>query len=1179
MKYKLYLSMMLAASLSCGNTLSVFAQATESNTKVNLTVVNSDTEPKPVAVEVPSELNLKMDETGKIDVVNDMYIKNLSDETNIEVSELSVEGVNGWSVSDYQDDLSAEEDGTKKLSMEFNGDGTTSTGKVNLSEDNWTIKKSSKLPLNVNVKMPKQTEQSKTNIAVINYTFDTTTDTPSIPPEEDDESILSNNWDNSTKMLPGSSKEVKFNWDSTKADTHIVSIESSNPEIAEISEASTFASLDYNGEKSYTVEGVGRGTTTITATLDTGETSSFTVNVYELAGGDSGENIEIEVPGTDLQPGDNTSDSDITIEIPVTNPDGSDDVITVKPEIPSTDLEEGRNEIEVTVDVNGVTVNIIIVINITSPAEENPSNGLQQSVEEAQAMGFTFSAYEDGLQIDSFENKMFKREINVPEQIGEFKVRSIGDNAFKNQSNLTKITLPETLTKIGDYAFDGCSLVNGGNYQLPLLKSIGIDAFQGWSNLYIELPGDIQMTGSKRVQGRDCRVTAFENTNNVTVKFLDGTTSLPTAFFGARGIYDGLQTGSDGTEIAESLENLTIYLPASFEGFYVDPDYDYDSGGLIIGNFDFRSPFSELNRNTIIHIEQEMDQTLDWHNYLDYFFDVNWKGEYDGSYSFTNDFDSSNTLLKGQSKVVTFNWKSTDNLKQITEIKSSNPDVVSVEDVQQYSSDVISGSKQYTLNCLNSGTASITAKLNNGVETSFDVKVWETDGFDAETNTLEVELTSSLYNIGDTLNSNSLDIYIPIRCENETKYANLKDIVITDGTVINAGNNTITGTCTLSGILTNLKITLNKPAEEGVFSVKKLSNDTLSIVSFSGSETDLEIPEYMNGLPVSQIGDSAFESNTVLESVILPDSIKDIDDWAFYGCKALSEIKFSSNLNTIGDYAFDDCKGITSIELPESVTSIGLAAFSNCDSLRNVTLPNSLEFIGKYAFSNTSIIDITVPSSVTTLENSVFYRCESLESAEILCNLNDLPESTFRYCLSLKSVSLPSSIQTIGEYAFEQCKSLESIILPENLRTLKDNAFDECSNLSSVQLPNSVTSIGENAFSSCKMLTSIVIPNGITSIKSYTFDGCSSLNSVIIPNSVKSIKKAAFQGCKSLASITIPNSITSIESYAFNNCTGLNNLVIPNSVKTIGANAFNKVPHITYTGTASGKPWGAVTIN
>ena len=46
-------------------------------------------------------------------------------------------------------------------------------------------------------------------------------------------------------------------------------------------------------------------------------------------------------------------------------------------------------------------------------------------------MGFTFSSYEDGLQIDSFENKQFKKEINVPEQIGDFKVLKLANEVFK----------------------------------------------------------------------------------------------------------------------------------------------------------------------------------------------------------------------------------------------------------------------------------------------------------------------------------------------------------------------------------------------------------------------------------------------------------------------------------------------------------------------------------------------------------------------------------------------------------------------------------------------------------------------------------------------------------------------------------------------------------------------------
>ena len=72
-------------------------------------------------------------------------------------------------------------------------------------------------------------------------------------------------------------------------------------------------------------------------------------------------------------------------------------------------------------------------------------------------MGFTFSSYEDGLQIDSFENKQFKSEINVPEQIGDFKVLKIGDDVFSGQSNLKKITVPSVVNNIGKNAFNGCT--------------------------------------------------------------------------------------------------------------------------------------------------------------------------------------------------------------------------------------------------------------------------------------------------------------------------------------------------------------------------------------------------------------------------------------------------------------------------------------------------------------------------------------------------------------------------------------------------------------------------------------------------------------------------------------------------------------------------------------------------
>ena len=70
-----------------------------------------------------------------------------------------------------------------------------------------------------------------------------------------------------------------------------------------------------------------------------------------------------------------------------------------------------------------------------------------------------------------------------------------------------------------------------------------------------------------------------------------------------------------------------------------------------------------------------------------------------------------------------------------------------------------------------------------------------------------------------------------------------------------------------------------------------------------------------------------------------------------------------------------------------------------------------------------------------------------------------------------------------------------------------------------------------------------------------------------------------FCGCTSLTSITIQDGVTSIGYDAFYRCTSLTSITIPNSVTSIGTNAFYNVPHIYYTGTATGSPWGATAIN
>lgn len=451
---KALLSLLLAGSMVLPYSTAFAAEITtpggSADSEVTLTV--GDTAPKIFSVTVPSEIPINITKDGVIEVAENLNIRNDSSD-DVKVTAISVAGKNGWSVADYAADFSAKPDNSKEIAMQFRGDGTGSSGHVALTPDNWNIPVSTDLDIQAQVKLAKQTQEaSKANIATVSWSFNwkDAAEEPVAP----DASAISHNWEDDTPMLVGSARDVTFDWTSTAATNSIASVESSKPGVASVDPKPISTLVE--GQSAYTVTGKSVGTTTITATLTSGESTSFDVTVNEIkpgTGGD-GDDIEITIPGENLKPGDKL-DPDMEIEIPVTGPEG-DSTITVKPEIPDTELKPGDNEIQVEVDINGVKFTIIIKVTVEG-GSSNPSDGLTQSIEEAQAMGFTFSSYKDGLQIDSFENKQFKKEINVPEQIGDFKVLKLANEVFKDQTNLTRITLPSTMKELGRNVFAGCS--------------------------------------------------------------------------------------------------------------------------------------------------------------------------------------------------------------------------------------------------------------------------------------------------------------------------------------------------------------------------------------------------------------------------------------------------------------------------------------------------------------------------------------------------------------------------------------------------------------------------------------------------------------------------------------------------------------------------------------------------
>ena len=87
---------------------------------------------------------------------------------------------------------------------------------------------------------------------------------------------------------------------------------------------------------------------------------------------------------------------------------------------------------------------------------------------------------------------------------------------------------------------------------------------------------------------------------------------------------------------------------------------------------------------------------------------------------------------------------------------------------------------------------------------------------------------------------------------------------------------------------------------------------------------------------VVSIGENAFDNCSRLTSVTIPNSVTSIGESAFGGCRGLTSVTIPNSVISIGDYTFSGCSGLTSVTIANSVTSIGDQAFSSCTSLTGV---------------------------------------------------------------------------------------------------------------------------------------------------------------------------------------------------------------------------------------------------
>ena len=348
---------------------------------------------------------------------------------------------------------------------------------------------------------------------------------------------------------------------------------------------------------------------------------------------------------------------------------------------------------------------------------------------------------------------------------------------------------------------------------------------------------------------------------------------------------------------------------------------------------------------------------------------------------------------------------------------------------------------------------------------------------------------------------------------------------------------------------------------------------------------------------VTTIGSSAFEDCTGLTSISLSYGNTYIGGSTFEGCTGLTEVTIPGSINVISINAFKNCGNLSSviseIQYPSEIDE---CVFEGIPSSAVLQVPKGTKSVyqfmdgwdqfyrvvevgvGDVDFSRDGInYRITSEDEVEVAsaddDNKVIVIPETIDHEGVTYHVTAIGESAFEGRSDISYLSIPSSITSIGEYAFIDCgsnitvniSSIESwckVTLGNEHASPLSSAkafFSGGKEIKNLVIPDGVEAISDFAFYQCRSITSLVIPGSVKTIGSSTFEDCTGLKSIILSEGVEEIGGSSFEGCTGLSTIIFPSSITSITINAFKNCSGLSSIVSLNNDPPLCTNPFYNV--------------------
>lgn len=231
---------------------------------------------------------------------------------------------------------------------------------------------------------------------------------------------------------------------------------------------------------------------------------------------------------------------------------------------------------------------------------------------------------------------------------------------------------------------------------------------------------------------------------------------------------------------------------------------------------------------------------------------------------------------------------------------------------------------------------------------------------------------------------------------------------------------------------------------------------------------------------VKSIMSNAFAGEIYLKNVELPSSIEFVGEGAF-AYTAIEKFNIPSKMNYVDSSIFSGSpikeftvdsanpyyKSYNGNIYTKNMRELVAVAPGNYSGKvwNGFDFPSTVTSIGKYAFMDCPISSVTIPGHVKTIKNMAFAGCSELKNIVLCKGVEQIYDSAFLSCDSLRIAQIPATVKNLGfctfgyTYAYDY-EALEEMLDYKNIShgSINQNNFEYYANL---------TGFGVDAFISC----------------------------------------------------------------------------------------------------------------